>query len=172
MVTPIIKDKGRDKEGKLDFASDATFATLIAGSVNTSALITLLSNEYSSIIHAFGSTIWNAGELFLLGVFGFSVGGLILRILIYFIYHSNLDANEKTARTMAGGSFIFIITLLSHFYYFPSYLPNDYQIFALYVIPMLLAYNAYVWYWNIWDASNDYFRGIENVKRIVKKSFY
>lgn len=162
----------KDKEGKLDFATDATFATLIAGSINTSALITFLSNEYSSLLHAFGSIIWNACELILIGVFSFSAAGIVLRILIYFLYHSKLDSNEKTARTMAGGSFIFIITLLSHFYYFPSYLPNNYQTFMLYAIPMLLAYNAYVWYWNIWDAPNDYFKGIKNAKSMNKRLFY
>ncbi len=172
MLTPILKEKETNREAKLDFAGDAAVASLIVGAINTPIISTLFLDQYSSVPHAIGNTVWHMGEIFLYGSIGFLVGGLALRILIYFLFYSKLDANEKTARTMAGGSLIIVLVMLAHFYLLPAFLPNDYQSFALYTFPILFAYNAYTWYWNIWGASSLYFKGIEDKKRVMKKLFY
>jgi len=170
MTTPNLKNSNR--EPKLDFASDATLATLFAGAINTPILFTLFVDNYTSLSSAFGFTILNMIWFLLAGMGGLFVGGLALRILIYCLFYSKKDANEKTAYTMAGGSLIIILVMLYHFHYYPSYFPNNYQSFAFFTFPMLLVFNAYTWYWNIWGASNYYFKGIENTKSMTEKLFY
>ena len=170
MVTSIIKEK-KSRESKLDFAADATVASLIAGAINTPVLYTLFIDKHSSLLTAIESTLWHSGKILLLGLVGVLVGGIALRILIYFLFYSQLDANEKTARTMAGGSLILLLVVLAHFHLLPSCFPHNYQTFAFYTFPMLLAFNAYTWYWNIWGASNIYFKGIQNAKECENNRF-
>ncbi len=154
MLTPII----RDKEAKLDFAVEAAFSAFIAGLVITPILHTFFVRKYYFLFDALVNTVHQMLDFLGTGFYKFIFGTLLFRFFIYHLIYADLDNNEKTSNTMVGGSLIIIMIVVYTFATGQLSYPYTYtfQTFVFCVSPMLVAFNSYVWYSNIWGASNAY----------------